>query len=337
MDRSRLAAPVQRPVRPHRGLPAPLRIRQHRAGLQIAGLNQRPERNLGLRLRRLHRLHRRLVERQRGRDPFLGHLDIGRFALDPDEAPPQPPRHRARGPRPEEGIEHHVARIGAGEQHAIQQRLGLLRRVRLDAAALQPFRSAADRQHPVGAHLQLVVQALHRPIVERVARAFALRRPDQRLVRIGEARALEIGHGVRLAPDDVVQDPEPLVLHAGADAEDVVIAADHPERAVVLEDSSRLVEPGAGEAVIGGVALELVPVIVDRVHAAPLGPEQLAAELEVVGRIGEDHVDRLVGQPRHRRDAVVHQDPVEGERRARLPGRAARRDTRLNIHSIWSP
>src|SRR3546814_14960273 len=63
-----------------------------------------------------------------------------------------------------------------------------------------------------------------------VARLFAHRRPDQRLVRVGEAGALEIGHRVRLAPHDVVEDPIAIVLERGADAENIVIAADHPDR-----------------------------------------------------------------------------------------------------------
>src|SRR3546814_1325241 len=84
----------------------------------------------------------------------------------------------------------------------------LLRRMRLGAVALQPLLPAADRQHPVGAHLQLVVQRLHRLVVERIFRVLALARPDQRLMRVGEAGALEIGHGVGLAPDDVVRSEE---------------------------------------------------------------------------------------------------------------------------------
>src|SRR3546814_5572522 len=82
-----------------------------------------------------------------------------------------------------------------------------------------------------------------------VARLFAHRRPDQRLVRVGEAGALEIGHRVRLAPHDVVEDPIAIVLERGADAENIVIAADHPDAAVRLQDALRFLEPGMGEAV----------------------------------------------------------------------------------------
>src|SRR3546814_5431671 len=58
-------------------------------------------------------------------------------------------------------------------------------------------------------------------------------------MRVGEARALEIGHRIGLAPDDVVQDPESLVLQLRADTKDVVVAADHPQRTVILQDAAR--------------------------------------------------------------------------------------------------
>src|SRR3546814_1860854 len=80
---------------------------------------------------------------------------------------------------------------------------------------LEPLLPAADRDQPVAAHLKLVVERLHRAIIEGVARLLAHRRPDQRLMRVGEARALEIGHRVRLAPDDVVEDPIIIVLERG--------------------------------------------------------------------------------------------------------------------------
>jgi hypothetical protein len=57
-------------------------------------------------------------------------------------------------------------------------------------------------------------------------------------VRVGEALAAEVRHRVGLAPDDVVQDPEAQVLQRRADAEDVVIAADHPQRAVGLQHAA---------------------------------------------------------------------------------------------------
>ncbi len=128
----------------------------------------------------------------------------------------------------------------------------------------------------------------------------------------------KFGIGLALRQIDVVEDPELGVLKQRADAEDVVIAADHPDRAVVLQDAARLGEPFAGEIVIGGEAVELVPLVVDGIDAAAFGPEQVAAKLQIVGRIGEDHVDGLVGEARHFGDAVTHQNLVERKLALRL-------------------
>ena len=117
-----------------------------------------------------------------------------------------------------------------------------------------PFRrsaAGAERQHPVRAHLQALVQLLHRIVVEGVALGrLVARRPDQRLVRVGEALALEVRHRVGLAPHDVVQQPEAQVLQRRADAEDVVVAADHPQRALGLQHAARRGQPGAGEGIV---------------------------------------------------------------------------------------
>jgi hypothetical protein len=110
-------------------------------------------------------------------------------------------------------------------------------------------------------------------------------------VGIGEALAAEIRHRVRLQPDHVVLDPEAQILQDRADAEDVVIGADHPDRAVRLQDAAHSSSQAAGEGVIGLEAVELVPVVVHarRPSTGPAG--QVAAELQIVGRIGEDQVD----------------------------------------------
>jgi len=47
-------------------------------------------------------------------------------------------------------------------------------------------------------------------------------------MRIGEAPAAEIRHRIDLAPDHVIEEPEAKILEQRADAEDVVIGADHP-------------------------------------------------------------------------------------------------------------
>jgi hypothetical protein len=145
------------------------------------------------------------------------------------------------------------------------------------AIALQPLLPAADRQHPVRAHLQLVIERLHRLVIERIFCILTLAGPDQRLMRVGEAGAFEIGHRVGLAPDDVVEDPEALVLQGCADAEDVVIAADNPDGAIGLQDATGLRQPSLGKAIITAQRVELVPIIVDRIDATAFRTEKVAA------------------------------------------------------------
>ena len=175
----------------------------------------------------------------------------------------------------------------------------------LAVGALEALMAGADRQGPVRAHLQFVIQRLHRFIIEGVLLLGILGRPDQGLMRIGEAAAPEIRHRIGLAPDHVIQNPEAQILQRRADAENIVIGADHPDRAGVLQHPPRRRQPFAGEAVIIGEAVELVPMIVDRIHLGLVGTVQVAAQLQIVGRIGENQIGAAFRQRVHLRDAVA--------------------------------
>ena len=89
-----------------------------------------------------------------------------------------------------------------------------------------------------------------------------------------------------------------------------------------------------GQAAIGAIEYQgrTMPfeVVVDRIDAPALGPEQVAAELEIIGRVREDHVDRLVGQALHRLHAIAHDDLVERQQGELRPALGARRLPRLN-------
>jgi hypothetical protein len=175
----------------------------------------------------------------------------------------------------------------------------------LSVGAFDALAAGADRQGPVRAHLKLVIQRFHGLIVECVFLLRILGRPDQRLMRVGEAAALEVGHGIGFAPHHVIEDPEAQVLQRGADAENVVIGADHPQRAGILQAAARRHQPFAGEAVIDFKGTELVPMIVDRIHLGLVGPAQFAAQLHVVGRIGEHQVGAAFGQRLHALHAIA--------------------------------
>ena len=293
----------------HGGAPATLLVEDLRARLQQTCFHHRAEGHAWLALAALHRGERAFVQRQFLFDPRTGNLAIVRLALASDPLTAQPLGHRARGAGAEEGVEHHVPLLRRRQQHAVQQRLWLLRGMGLvPVLILQPLSARTDRKGPVAAHLDLVVQRLHRGVVELVLRLFALAGPQQGFVRIGEPGAAKVGHRVGLAPHDVVQDPEAQVLQHRAHAIDVVIAANHPQRAIGLQHAAAFGQPAPGEGVVGAEAVEPVPIVGHRIHVAAVGPIEIAAKLQVVGGIGEDQVHAVIGQFAHRCHAVAIQD-----------------------------
>ncbi len=263
------------------------------------------------------------------------------------EGAPQPLGDGARGPGAEKRVEHQIAHIGRGEDHAMEKRLGLLGGVRLAPPSLDALGAGAKRQKPVRTHLKAVVERLHGAVVEPIGLAARVGAPDQGFVGVGEPPAAEVGHGVRLAPNDVVEDPKAFVLHHGADAVDVVVGPDHPQRAVALQQPSRLDEPGARELVVAAKTVEAVPRGIHARHLRVVGPQERAFELQVVGRVGEDHVDRGGWQRRHDLDAVAEKDLIRhdffllppmtrkmGERGRRVKKQVESRTYEFTSHAI---
>ena len=83
-------------------------------------------------------------------------------------------------------------------------------------------------------------------------------------------------------------------------------------------------EPGAGEFVIGGEARELVPVVVDGVDARIVRALEIACELEIVRRVGEDEIDGGRRQLRHFGDAVADQNAMRLRSSLKLHGAPVR-------------
>ena len=63
-----------------------------------------------------------------------------------------------------------------------------------------------------------------------------------------------------------------------------------------------------GEVVIFLEGAELVPVVGDTVDLGIVRTLQIALQLQVIGRIGEDEIDALRRQRRHLRDAIAHEN-----------------------------
>ena len=304
-------------IRAHFGLVARGRIVERGSGREQPELDQSPEGNARLRPLALGNLQRGGIESLHALQPFAGGIRIGRLAFDADKGAAQALGGDSGGTRSHERIEHDVAHMARRQNDALKQRLRLLCRVGLAPVLLQPFGTRADRQQPIGAHLQIFVQRLHGFVVESVTRLLTRGRPDHRLMRIGEAPSAKIRHRVGLAPDDIVQHPVAEILERRADAEDIVIAADDPEAAVRLQHPAAGAQPFAGETVIGAKAGELIPFIVDAVDAAVIGPVKLVRELKVIGRIGEHEIDAPCGQLLKFLDAIADNDLVA--RKPRLP------------------
>src|SRR5439155_23785765 len=117
------------------------------------------------------------------------------------------------------------------------------------------------------------------------------RGPDQSLVRFGETPAAKIRQWVRLAPDHVVENPEAEVLQDRADAKEVVIGADDPQRRGGLHYTPAGSEPGARAIVVGGKARKLVPGLVDRIDAGIVGTLEIALQLQIIGGVGKYQID----------------------------------------------
>ncbi len=129
-------------------------------------------------------------------------------------------------------------------------------------------------------------------------------------MRVCEARALEVRHGVGFHPDDVVQEPIVQILQRRAQPEDIVIGADRPYRAVRLQHTPAFLEPRPAEAVVGREIVEPVPVVVHPIDASVVRPQKLAAKLKIVGRVGENEVYRARWQASQSLDAIALNDAV---------------------------
>ena len=73
--------------------------------------------------------------------------------------------------------------------------------------------------------------------------------------------------------------PELLILQNRADAENIVIAADDPERAIRLQNAPRRFQPVMGKQVICVHRVELIPILGHTVDDGIIRTREIAAEL----------------------------------------------------------
>ena len=179
---------------------------------------------------------------------------------------------------------------------------------------LQPLGAGAERDEPVGAHLQIVVPGLQRVVVEGVALGARGACEAQIIVSCAlvKRRPRKFGIGLALRQTMSLSIQKPRSCSDRADAEDVVVGADDPERGVRLHHAARGQQPGAGEVRRSRRSSRTCPSRRRRHRPATGRGGQRAFELEIVGRVGEDQVDAGVGKLRQLRDAVADEDAGRG-------------------------
>ena len=133
-------------------------------------------------------------------------------------------------------------------------------------------------------------------------------------MRIGQTFATEVGHGVRLAPHHVIQNPEPLVLKFGTHPKHVVVTADYPDCTVRLKQTARRCQPITGELVIGRKGRKLVPVIINGIDFGVIGAMKIATKLEIVGRVRKNEVHAICGKRIHYFNAIARKNTIQRER-----------------------
>src|SRR5262245_7979458 len=142
-------------------------VGQRDAGLEDTELDDGAEWHARFVAFRLGRLKRGWRVRPYSVDASLGGRGIGGIALDAKPAPAEALGNRAGGARTEKRVDHQITGIGGGQQQPMQQRLRLLRWMRLATLPIpETLGARADWKQPVGAHLDVIVQRLHRLIVE---------------------------------------------------------------------------------------------------------------------------------------------------------------------------
>src|SRR5258708_33138063 len=121
MDRTAGIGTDKRAVGAHLGVMTATSACQHHARFQQPALDQRAEGNARLGPFRAGHRYGVVLRRVNGGDPVARQLDIGPLALDADEAARETLGYRAGWARTQERIEHDIARIGRGHDHAMEQ------------------------------------------------------------------------------------------------------------------------------------------------------------------------------------------------------------------------
>ena len=89
-----------------------------------------------------------------------------------------------------------------------------------------------------------------------------------------------------------------------------MVRSDDPQSPVVFQHAAGGFEPCNRKVVIGAEIGEMIPFVINAVNQRIVGTQQLSAQLEIVRRVGENHVHRFFGQGIHQFDTVARKDDI---------------------------
>src|SRR6266849_3573902 len=90
-----------------------------------------------------------------------------------------------------------------------------------------------------------------------------------------------------------------------------MITANHPKASIGFQHTPDFLEPTQCEFIVSGKIAELIPVVIDPIDFGIIRTPQLAAELQIVRRVGENGINRLGGQFRQNAQAVADKNTIE--------------------------
>ena len=97
-----------------------------------------------------------------------------------------------------------------------------------------------------------------------------------------------------------------------------MVATNDPNRTIWFQKATCGLKPCSREFIISTKAAELVPVIINRIHFGIIGTMQVTFELQIIGRICKDQINRFSGQTVHHIDAIASNNFVQWKRHSRL-------------------
>ena len=89
-----------------------------------------------------------------------------------------------------------------------------------------------------------------------------------------------------------------------------MIRTDHPQSTIRFKCATAFAEPGFGENIIFSKAGELVPIIIHRINLAFIRAVQIATQLQIIGWVSKDEINRTRGDFFELFEAITQQNLI---------------------------